>query len=174
MSFANKRRLLTIREANDLRKITLKWGRAFMKTGFRSADFTSYFHYFHEHLWWESMYKCLEFCSTYMTESQIRVSKNDNRDAGNVFKRPRKGETNELSGCRRLAERSNLRQKVLLRIASEEEEEVKEKAAERNKMVCGRVLTFGGEDILPPVESLISVDSRLKRKRDEENGEENI
>jgi hypothetical protein len=50
---AGKKKKLPIHEVNEVRKQTLRWGRAFLLSGFTMYDWTSYFHIFFEHLHWE-------------------------------------------------------------------------------------------------------------------------
>jgi hypothetical protein len=44
---------LSLAEVNEVRKLTLRWGRAFILSGFPESRWTSYFHVFHEHVYWE-------------------------------------------------------------------------------------------------------------------------
>lgn len=53
LMLAGKKERLSLMEVNEIRKMTLHWGSAFLKAGFSMYDWTSYFHVFHEHLFWE-------------------------------------------------------------------------------------------------------------------------
>jgi hypothetical protein len=63
--WAMKRRKLETKEVNEVRKLTLRWGRCFLPSGFPPIRWTSKFHEFHEHLWWDLLRFLLFFFSLF-------------------------------------------------------------------------------------------------------------
>jgi hypothetical protein len=53
LMFASKKETLSLNQVNEVRKLSVFWGRAYLLSGFTMFDWTSYFHTFHEHLYWE-------------------------------------------------------------------------------------------------------------------------
>lgn len=94
----------------QIRKKCLTWGRLYTKCKFSDAPWTTYFHYFHEHLWWEVHQVCLDHCCSMMTEGQIHVAKILDRQI-NAFRNQRKGESIGDAGCRKMSQRLWIRGK---------------------------------------------------------------
>jgi hypothetical protein len=116
LMMASQKEPLAMKDVNEVRKMSVLWGRAFLMSGFDLTDWTSYFHTFHEHLHWElsrffvscflvlflvscfyfllTLYHryCLYERSSMVVESAIHEMKGISSKY-RPFKNPRKGET---------------------------------------------------------------------------------
>jgi hypothetical protein len=119
LMMAGKKERLSLEEVNDVRKMTLLWGRAFIQAGFSMYDWTSYFHVFHEHLFWELLRYSLYQRSSMAVESAIHDAKAVAAKY-HVFKRPRRNETRFQAGTRRILEHTWLRFRMEMQRAAKE------------------------------------------------------
>lgn len=53
LRFASLKYKLSLEEVNNVRKLTLLWGKYYLASGFLASRWTFYFHTLHEHLYWE-------------------------------------------------------------------------------------------------------------------------
>jgi hypothetical protein len=97
----SKRRRLEASECNQVRLLTLRWGRAFLRAGFDRSDWTSKLHEFHEHVYWDLLRYSLYVQSSLAAESTFHIGKMISQGS-KVFKRPRSGETRQVAGVRRI------------------------------------------------------------------------
>jgi hypothetical protein len=143
---ASKRKRLSDEQCNDVRLLSLRWGRAFRLCGFADAKWTSKFHEFHEHLYWDLLCYALYQRSSMVVESSICVAKGVSRRC-KVFKRPRIGETRFLGAMRKLLAESWLRGEIDSEVSEKEFPTLLKAHASENptKFIQGRTISFGAE-----------------------------